>query len=263
MVVWISLVGSFMFAGIKLKGWLCEKDEKVVIDDLQSKYPDIPRDMLELAKSDENVRQILENYDRYDKVLLDALSSNAEMSGFVANSLNKDHPAIDLTNDLKKNKEPLLLQWDERWGYETYGDSYLALTGCGPTALSMVLIALLGDASYNPWTVAQYAQEQGFYQMGVGTSWLLMSEGAQALGLTVGNISLNKNSMQDVLEDGGYIICSMLPGDFTKTGHFIVLSALTSDGEFVVKDPNSRIRSERTWSYAQLQSQISNLWAYY
>ena len=48
-------------------------------------------------------------------------------------------------------------------------------------------------------------------------------------------------------------------GDFTSTGHYIVLTAW--DGEaFAVNDPNSRIRSSQLWTYEQLEGQIRNIW---
>ena len=52
----------------------------------------------------------------------------------------------------------------------------------------------------------------------------------------------------------------MLPGDFTTSGHFIVIDGYDSTG-FTVKDPNSAERS-RSWSYDRLAGQIAVIWAY-
>ena len=41
---------------------------------------------------------------------------------------------------------------------------------------------------------------------------------------------------------------------------YIVLTAW-EDGAFAVNDPNSRIRSEKRWSYEELEGQIRNIWA--
>ena len=57
------------------------------------------------------------------------------------------------------------------------------------------------------------------------------------------------------------VICAMGPGDFTETGHFIVLAGLTEEG-FVVNDPNSIERSERAWTYEEISGQIRNIWAF-
>ena len=48
-------------------------------------------------------------------------------------------------------------------------------------------------------------------------------------------------------------------GDFTSTGHYIVITGL-KDGMFVVNDPNSVENSEMLWSYERIEDQIRNLW---
>ena len=51
----------------------------------------------------------------------------------------------------------------------------------------------------------------------------------------------------------------MREGDFTTTGHYIVLRGV-EDGQFQVNDPNSVVNSEKLWSYEQIEGQIRNLW---
>ena len=53
----------------------------------------------------------------------------------------------------------------------------------------------------------------------------------------------------------------MRPGDFTDTGHFIVLAGY-ADGAFTVHDPNSIANSQTTWTFERIKGQIKNLWAY-
>ena len=52
----------------------------------------------------------------------------------------------------------------------------------------------------------------------------------------------------------------MGPGDFTTTGHFIVLVGY-ENGKIKVNDPNSIKNSEKEWTYEQIKDQIRNLWA--
>ena len=65
--------------------------------------------------------------------------------------------------------------------------------------------------------------------------------------------------MVDAVEAGHPVILALGPGDFTTSGHYIVLTGW-EDGAFRVNDPNSRIRSEKTWTYEELESQIRNIW---
>ena len=65
--------------------------------------------------------------------------------------------------------------------------------------------------------------------------------------------------MTDALEAGHPVILAMGAGDFTTTGHYIVLTGL-QDGLFRVNDPNSVANSQKLWSYEQIESQIRNIW---
>lgn len=202
--------------------------------------------------------------DGYPESLIALLERNPETEGFVMDYLkNKDKDfEIDLSDEVTKGTIPLFLQWDERWGYETYGSDFLAVTGCGPTCLSMVWCGLSGDTDWNPLEVAQMAEEQGFYVEGAGSSWDLMTEGAERLGLTADSVIYDAEHILEKLEQGIPIICIMRPGDFTTSGHFIVLTGLDNDGKVTVCDPNSRKNSEKSWDVEDLIPQIKNLWCY-
>ena len=149
---------------------------------------------------------------------------------------------------------------DQTFSYNTYSGDLMGLTGCGPTCLAMAAIYLTGDTSLDPYTVAQFAETNGYAVPGSGTAWSLMTDGAEALGLTARELPLDENSMVTALEGGELVICVMGPGDFTDSGHFIVLTGY-QDGAFTVNDPNSYARSERTWTFDDLQYQVKNLWA--
>ena len=109
--------------------------------------------------------------------------------------------------------------------------------------------------------MAQSAAEQGYYEDGVGTSWQFMTEGVQQYGIYGEEMALSENTVFTALENGQPIICSMGAGDFTTTGHFIVLTGV-EDGKIIVNDPNSKEKSEKRWEYERLESQIQNLWVY-
>lgn len=193
--------------------------------------------------------------------LLEAADRNAEMESFALHyPLNKDKtPEIDLDEYQNADTVPLLLQWDERWGYTQYAGGPMGLTGCGPTCLSMVSIYLLHDTSYDPRYIAQFSIENGYSVPGNGSAWALISEGGPQLGLDVTEIPLDENRIIQNLEVGNPIICVMGPGDFTTTGHFIVMTGYT-DGKIEVNDPNSRARSNLLWEYDKIEDQILNLW---
>lgn len=167
---------------------------------------------------------------------------------------------IDLTSCLGAEKMPLLLQWDARWGYTQYSGELFGMSGCGPTCLSMVCLHLLQDAQYTPRYIADFSQTNGHYTTGMGSNWTLISEGGEALGLEVEELYLDESLVIEQLEAGNPVICVVGPGDFTYTGHFIVLSGV-EDGLIRVNDPNSRIHSEMLWEFSKIQDQILGIWA--
>ena len=196
--------------------------------------------------------------------LIDLYERNKEARQFVLDyEKNKDkHEAIDISKEVRDGEIPLFLQWDERWGYETYGDDYMAVTGCGPTALSMVYTGLTGDTSLNPYEMAKLAQNNGYYVNGSGSSWNMMLGLASQIGLDANEMSLDENSIKKELSAGNPIICIMGPGDFTTSGHFIVLTGITDDGKVQVNDPNSVKNSQKTWELDRIMSQMRDLWVY-
>ena len=199
------------------------------------------------------------SYSRYPRSLIDLLDRNPETKDFVLNYPFYQETPYDLS-ETDRSTVPLLLQWDSRWGYEKYGSDMIAITGCGPTCLAMVGYYLTGDAdTFAPAAVAAFSEKNGYYASGYGSSWTLISEGGVKLGLDVTEIPLVEKRIKDNLEVGNPIICAMGAGDFTSSGHYIVLIGL-KDGKFIVNDPNSRSNSQKLWSYEQIQSQIRNLW---
>lgn len=212
--------------------------------------------------TDGKVREVLSQPDQYPAELLELLENNEETVDFVLDyPEKKDLPPSQTVGEVTRGQIPLLLQWDERWGYAVYGDNMIAVNGCGPTAVSMVAAGLTGDNTVTPYKVAQFSAENGYYAGSSGTSWTLMTEGVQRFGIYGEELGLSGNAVFSALENGHPIICSMKPGDFTTTGHFIVLTG-TEDGKIRVNDPNSRIRSEKLWDYSTLEHQINNLWVY-
>lgn len=202
--------------------------------------------------------------DEYPESLIELLERNPETKQFVLDyPKKKDFSGkIDVSEEITKGEIPYFMQWDERWGYRKYGNDFMALNGCGPTCLSMVRCGLGGDKKWNPYKVAKMSEEEGYYVAGEGTSWTLMSSGAEGIGLTVHQVTFSEEGIRSVLEMGQPIICVVGPGDFTTTGHYLVLVKINENGEIQLKDPNSRKNSEKTWSVKTLMSQIRNLWAY-
>ena len=226
-----------------------------------------PRQVLkrleELGGEDERIAAIWENSGAYPERLLEALANNPEMTDFVEGYLEAEHVATGgLTDSEMKEAYPLFLQWDPRWGYASYGDdSCIALSGCGPTCLSMVLYYLTGDESLTPDVIGDYSMQNGYYMSGTGTLWALLEDVAPLYGVKVSQPDASEWEMKAALDQGNVLICSMGPGDFTAGGHFIVIYDYDRNG-FKVNDPNCVARSRQSWTYDQLSRQMKHLWVF-
>lgn len=213
------------------------------------------------------IEEILKNEEVYPEELIELALTKEETIDFVYNYTEyKEDPyenEINIKKDYKKGEFPLFIQWDERWGYDLYGDTYMAINGCGPTTLAMVIVGLTGDVNINPKVVADYSYNNNYYVENVGTSWNLMTEGVQAFGIQGEEIPLSEKEIIGALEKGQPIIASMKPGNFTTGGHFILLTGVTQDGEIIVNDSDSIKRSGMTWDIDTIMSEVKGLWKFY
>lgn len=200
------------------------------------------------------------SYSDYPDSLIALLARNPETQEFVLNYPEGHDKAYEIDLDEYKTDEvPLFMQWDARWGYMAYGDDLVAMNGCGPVCLAMAGFYWTGDEAFSPDKMVTYAIEEGYCVQGNGTSWTLFSEGAVRLGLDVTEIPLDKSRIEKNLEVGNPIVCVMGPGDFTTSGHYIVMTGL-ENGLIRVNDPNSYANSEKLWNYDDICDQIRNLW---
>ena len=101
-----------------------------------------------LAAAHPEVQPMLDEPSRWPADVAALLARNEEALGFVLaypSLIDAAPPAR--VEEAVRGSFPTLLQWDARWGCTPYGGSILAITGCGPTALSVVVCGLTGDAS--------------------------------------------------------------------------------------------------------------------
>ena len=204
------------------------------------------------------------NSTQYPKQLKDLALKNEEALEFVY-----DYPAehvkehtIDLTEEASMDSVPLFVQWDKRWGYEKYSGNFFAASGCGPTTLSMVVVYLTHNRDASPIAVAKYSKEAGYSVDGSGSSWTLISEGCRHYGVKAKAVALDESRMKAELDEGHPIVVNVGPGDFTDTGHFMVITGYDDEG-FSINDPNSIEKSGKRWLFRNISSQIRAVWSMY
>lgn len=208
-------------------------------------------------------KEIFDHAENYPDVLLRDLERNPEMLDYVTGYSGAERTAQGgLTEAEKMEDHPLLIQWDERWGYVPYGSYNVGISGCGPTCLSMMIFSFTRDSSMTPDAMARIAEDGGYYVKGEGTAWSLMTDVAGWYGFSVSQETFpSEFRIRESLDQGAMLICSMGPGDFTDNGHFILITGYDAEG-FTVNDPFSYANSGKSWSYETLAPQVVQTWTY-
>lgn len=233
--------------------------------DVPDGYEEVYDKLYAMREKYPEIDDILINLGKYPVELLTLLTNNTETLSFVSDYLihiDDEGEGGSITGEELDGTIPLFQQWDKRWGYLKYGSHILAISGCGPTCMSMVYTGLTGNTDKNPAVIANFCLENNYYTEDAGTSWALMLKGARKLGLDAEKISVRADAIKEKLTSGQPVICSMKPGDFTDTGHFIVLRGITKDGKLLLNDPNNISRSEKEWDMDTVLKQIKAAWSY-
>lgn len=209
-----------------------------------------------LTPEEEKMLAEIETSGDYPADLVETAQKFPETIRFVYHYLHED---TTVPRPEEGGRAPHYLQWDTRWGYKPYCESFFASAGCGPTAMTMAIHGVKPDATVTPYDIAERAEALGYAIPNVGTDIALFPHVAPEYGVTCEEIRHDETTWKRILEDGGTIILNVGPGDFTNYGHFIVLAEYT-DGKFLVHDPNSISRS-KLWSYETLERQTKFAWS--
>ena len=208
---------------------------------------------------DSDIQEILKSKDKLSYGYLAMLYKNPSAKLFVKDKLenrtvdNFTGESVDFKRDI-----PYYLQWDRRWGQNKYTDDNIAINGCGPTSMAMVVSGLLKDNSITPVELAKYEE----YAEGSGTGWNYFKEVPKKYGLKVKDLKTDEEVFKNELKSGRPIIANVGPGDFSSIGHYIVLVGVDEDGIFIINDPNSPTNTSEKWSFERLKSQIKNAWSF-
>ena len=212
------------------------------------------------AQRDEKL-WIISHVDVYPSQLTKYVSQYPQTLDFCFHYPSKSEHAADinLSKEAAAQEVPLLIQWDERWGYRSYGSEYIGTAGSGPTCLAMIALYLLDDPTFSPGYVSEVAVAQGYCQQDGQTDTAFIGEGSEYFGLSATGCAANEADMKAALDAGHPLIAMVGEGGFTATSQYIVIVGYDEKG-FNVNDPNSRDNSARTWTFDELKPQLDAMW---
>lgn len=148
-------------------------------------------------------------------------------------------------------------QCDPAWGGKQYGVAgTICQAGCGPSTMAMIITALTGTP-VTPDVVAEYAAANG-QSFGGGSAWTIPKVTAEHWGLKATFLGNDIVKINEVLMNGGLVAAAGRGGTpFTPGGHYIVIRALTADGQWLIGDSNLvEETSSRPWDPNDIMAKI-------
>jgi hypothetical protein len=159
------------------------------------------------------------------------------------------------------------MQTDPRWAnkpYQTTGETTtIGKSGCGPTCAAMLLETLTGK-TITPVDTCAWSVNHGYKALNQGTYYSYFKPQMTAYGIDCKQLngsSLYGNSTSAVhdqalalLKQGYYLIACMGKGNWTSSGHFVVV--WWEDGKVRINDPASTKDSRVNGDLATFKSQV-------
>ena len=171
------------------------------------------------------------------------------------------------------NTQPVsYLQTDPRWGsldYSAPGEkTTIAASGCGPTAMAMVL-ATWADPSVIPKTECAWALAHGYKAPRQGTYYGYFEPAGARYGLRVTRLNYTSlygkstsayhAQVKDALDRGELVIACMGPGNWTSSGHYVLVWKIDGDTIYI-NDPASTKAARTKGSWSLFRQQVKYYW---
>lgn len=171
------------------------------------------------------------------------------------------------------NKQPILyFQTDSRWAnisYSARGESTtIGKSGCGPTAMSMVL-ATWADPAVNPKTECAWALAHGYKAPHQGTYYGYFVPAAKRYGLSctqLNGASIYGNSASPyhaqakaAIERGDLVIACMGKSIWTSSGHYVTVWDIRGSTIYI-NDPASSKLARTQGDYNTFKKAVKYYW---
>jgi hypothetical protein len=244
----VSCIGSCSSSGAS--------GEPVVEEGLST---DLTNSLKTRLTQDDQLAQIAANASQYPEGLIQLALDEPSAVGFVYAYPSADkETAGTWSGSVTKGVSPTLYTFNSAWGYLTYADQTLALTGSGPTVMSMAYMGLTGSTDKTPADFATLATDGGYATGDAYTTSDFFTAVAADLGLTTSTLdSQDGTTASDALEtalSNGSVVAVEVSGSTFSTDRWILVTTLNSDGSVTIHDPLSTENTAHAWDPATILS---------
>lgn len=140
---------------------------------------------------------------------------------------------------------------------EMIGTSTIRAAGCAPCAMAVCISSFTGKRVSVP-KLCQWAEENGYYYSGSGSSHYIVPALAKKYGLSCQGIGYDREKMLEALYSGKYVVALMGSGTFAISGHFIVLTGINNAGWVSIADVGSRANTYRTYPVRRIMEELKD-----
>ena len=228
------------------------------------------------AETDKRAEYIIEHYDEYPSELVNIyLKSEPEKAeknlDFVYNYVfyKDNYKSMSFTEDeVNCESVPKLYMYDTRWCYEKFEGGYIKTDGCVAVSLTMANLYLNHNTNLDPVKIAKKAEEIDNIGTLGGISNEKMVQLCESIGFNVveHNYSPKAENKEEpavstvinALNDGHVVMLGMVGEKFG--GHALIVTSCSEDGTMHVNDPASAEKTEQSWNFNELRSEMYFLW---
>ena len=203
--------------------------------------------------------EIAKNADQYDERVIQLAIDEPETIDFVAQLPTHDKTSEPYEDSVTKGTVPKLFNWDSRWGYVDYAGLPLAVTGSGPTVLSMGYMGLTGRSDKTPADIAALSEADGTNTGEEYTTAELFTREAETLGLRVDTFEPSAEEITASLYNNHPTICQIKANTLTPYAHWVLAASVNEDGTINVYDPTSTEVSSHPWSATTISGYSSSI----
>lgn len=245
-----------------------------------ARYPSNAQMTIDQNPSDDkmpNIDHELYMWQYSSKGSIDGISGNVDMNILYVEDDNKIDTDID-----EKDKGDIIIkqpvdykQYDSRWKNIKYdksnGHSTIGSAGCGTTCSAMVLATLV-DSNITPVETSAWSLANGYKYPSGGTYYSYFVNQFNVYNIpckqlnTVNLITQSRansllyhNEAKKALEDGNLVIACMGKGNWTKSGHYILLYKY-ENGYVYINDPASKKASRLKNTFDLVCKQVKYWW---
>ncbi len=217
--------------------------------------------LIPVLERNQKIDWIAANTSKYsDARIIELALREPDAVDFVFNYPTNPPAVGPYSKGVQKGTAPVLYCWNNNWGAVDYGGLPLAVTGSGPTVLSMAYMGTFGKTDKTPATMADLAKKGGYVtEKGVTVSDFFLNSASQ-VGLECKVADKSEQTVSLALSKRHFLIAHLAPSSPQKDdGHWILIADHAQTGALSVHDPTSTENTKQLWDGAQLLTKVDEL----